>query len=383
MKIIVNLLPLKTGGGVQVALDFLAQANLYGKEHTWLVVARKDGPFSDYPETSNIKVVALVEDNIRSRLYFEYFGCKTLINKYQPDLIYTQFGPHWPGSRVTNVAGCAYSNIFYPDLDFWGSLPPLKRLVKKCIDRLRLKRILAADVRIFETKDLADRAINQYGLSKSSVFYVRAAVSSLVTESSFHVETQLRCESLPRGYKILLLSGYHPNKNIEFLVDTAADLKRRGIKDVSFILTLPESDPGTQTVIEKINSLGVTDYIYNFGPVPQAGCCELYRYCNAAILPSTLESFSNMIAESWAMKKLLYISDLSWGRSLCGSGAVYYDFLNSESLINQIVRYKEDNVLAEEVIEAGSKELSGYPSSKERFLSYLSIIESVDSGGEK
>ena len=30
MKIILNFLPLKTGGGVQVALDFLKQAELYG-----------------------------------------------------------------------------------------------------------------------------------------------------------------------------------------------------------------------------------------------------------------------------------------------------------------------------------------------------------------
>ncbi|MFT5548674.1 MAG: glycosyltransferase involved in cell wall biosynthesis [Candidatus Azotimanducaceae bacterium] len=376
MKIILNFLPLKTGGGVQVALDFLRQAELYGLDHEWHLVAREGTPFESFAGSSYIESITLVPDNIISRLKFELFDCVSLIKKVDPNVIYTQFGPHWLASRgVKNVVGCAYSNLFYPELDFWEGLPWFSRLYKKFIDKLRLSRILAADVRIFETKDLADRAREQHDLDAGGVCYVRATVSSLVTERSTHDETRKRCEDLPVGYKILLLSGYHPNKNIEFLVNTVSTMKRKGILGIKFVLTLPEANAGTQEILRKVQDLGVAAYIYNMGPIPQAGCCEVYRHCDAAILPSTLESFSNMIAESWEMKKPLFISDLSWGRSLCGAGAIYYKFLDSNSLIEKIVALKADEKLQENVINEGRKRLGEYPSPQERFLSYLSIIE--------
>ena len=318
----VNLLPLKTGGGVQVALDFLRQAAMYGVNHEWFIVVRKDSQFLNVELSDNMQIVYSVPDNLLARLYFEYFGCKSLIQQYEVDAVYTQFGPHWPGSGVLNIAGCAYSNLFYPELDFWGKLPIFKKLLKKIIDSQRLKRILSADVRIFETEDLAQRAIGQYGLDPDTVTFVRAAVSSLVSEEMVHESTAEKCENLPAGYKILLLSGYHPNKNIEFLVDVAEVLKEQKVDNIRFVLTLPEDIPSTRNLLHRAGQLGVASYIYNFGPVPQEGCCELYRSCDAAVLPSTLESFSNMIAESWAMKRPLMISDLSWCRSLCGDGAL-------------------------------------------------------------
>ena len=60
MRIILNLIPLKTGGGVQVALDFLKQAESYGKDHQWFIVARKNGPFSDYKSSSNINSIPML-----------------------------------------------------------------------------------------------------------------------------------------------------------------------------------------------------------------------------------------------------------------------------------------------------------------------------------
>jgi glycosyltransferase involved in cell wall biosynthesis len=260
-------------------------------------------------------------------------------------------------------------------LDFWGKLPLFKRFIKRLIDSQRLSRILAADVRIFETEDLAVRAVEQHNLARETVAFSRSAVSSLVTEESTHLPTRDKCLDMPAGFKVLLLSGYHPNKNIEFLVDAAKALKESGVLDARFILTLPIGHPGTQAVLQKARDAGVMDMIYNFGPVPHEGCCELYRYCDAAVLPSTLESFSNMIAESWAMSTPLLISDLSWCRSLCGEGAIYYKFLNACSLADCIKELKENAVIQEKVVAQGKIELAKYPTSKERFIEYKHIIE--------
>ncbi len=375
MKVLLNFLPLKTGGGVQVALDFIKNVDQYGKEYDWYIVCRTNSPFKKYITNSRISLTTEVKDNFLSRVWFEYIGCKKIIKTIQPNVIYTQFGPQWPGANCIQIAGCAYSNLFYPELNFWGKLPFHQRIIKYIIDHIRLKRILSVDIRIFETEDLANRAKEQYNLASSSVYYVRSAPSSLVSKSSIHDKTAKRCKNLPAGYKILLISSYHPNKNIEFLVETAAKLESRDHDDDTlFILTLPKNDPKTNKIMQLAKQLGVEHRIYNFGSVPQEGCSELYKVCNATILPSTLESFSNMIAESWIMKKPLLISNLSWSKTLCGNGAIYYGFLDSSSLIDSVITLKNDAKLESEIIHNGLMELDKYPTSKERFLSYLQII---------
>ncbi len=380
MRVLLNFLPLKTGGGVQVAMDFLRQAERYGKEHEWFIVARQGGAFSSYGGTANIKLVQSVPDNIVSRLFFEYYGCKKLIREIDPALIYTQFGPQWPAAKCINVVGCAYSNLFYPELDFWGKLPWAKRLIKRVIDGQRLRRVLQADVRIFETKDLADRAVDQYGLDEQEVKFVRAAASSLVAKDAYHAETRERCKRIPAGINILLLAGYHPNKNIEFLVDAAQVLRERKMKGVRFVLTIPADRVEARRLLDRVEQLGLGDFIFNFGPVAQQGCVELYRASDFTVLPSTLESFSNMIGESWAMEKPLLISDLSWCRSLCGDAAIYYDYLNPCSLVDKI-QFLIDSDQAP-IVAAGTAQLASYPTSEQRFKNYLDIIEKSTTIGE-
>ena len=77
------------------------------------------------------------------------------------------------------------------------------------------------------------------------------------------------------------------------------------------------------------------------------------------------------------MEKPLLISDLDWAHSLCGDGAVYIDHTAPVSIADNIVKLSENMELRERVVKAGSEQLSLYPSSKGRFLHYLSILEEV------
>src|SRR5437867_1316278 len=110
MKVLLNFVPLKSGGGAQVGLDFIRQAKLYGTSHTWHLVATEGSPFSKIAQTRNFRLAHLVPENVFARMRFEYFDCLQLIRELQPNVIYTQFGPQWPGARhLINVVGCAYS----------------------------------------------------------------------------------------------------------------------------------------------------------------------------------------------------------------------------------------------------------------------------------
>lgn len=377
MDVLLNFLPLKSGGGLQVGLDFLAQAQRGAHSHRWFLVATAGTPLADTRDSAAVQVSKVVPHGKVARLWFESVGCRELLRRHRPAVIYTQFGPHWPGADAAiNVVGCAYSNLCYPEIDFWGRLPPLQRRWRVFVDELRRRRVREADAVIFETEDLAERGVWHLGLSRERVHVVRPSASSLVGEETRHSETLERCRSLPQGFRILLLSVYHPNKNFELLPRIAHALRTRAKDDGTvFVVTLPKDSPHWRALEAMARSFDVADCLVNFGPVPQRGCAELYRACDAVILPSQLESFSNTIAEAWTMGRPLLIGDLPWARALCGSAAEYFPYDAHGEAAERIQQLKRDASRRAQLVEAGKAELARYPTPEQRFARYVSILE--------
>lgn len=377
MRILLNFVPLKSGGGVQVGLDFVAQARKLRTKHQWYVVATEGTPFVRLENSQNVHLTAIIPNRLVSRVWYEYVGCRKTIRDVGADVIFTLFGPHWPGTgAINNVVGCAYSNLFYPEIDFWRRLPIHKKLVRILVDALRRRRVRKATCIVFETEDLAGRAVSIGGVDPVRVRVVRPAPSSLVRENAHHMETLVRCRSLPKGYRVLLLSNYNPNKNIELLPRVAAELrKRHGIGDAVFIITLPPELKATKNIIEAARRLGVESQIFNIGPIPQEGCVEIYRACDAVILLSRLESFSNTIAEAWTMGRPLIISKFEWSKELCGDAAEYVRYDDEIDTARVIAELRADKEKRDELIEKGRAMLRRYPTAEDRFREYLKIIE--------
>ena len=377
MDVLLNFLPLKSGGGLQVGLDFLEHAQRASAQHRWFLVASEGTPLAHRRGASSVQVSKVVSRSTGARLWFETVGCRELLRRHRPAVIYTQFGTQWPGAadRV-NVVGCAYSNLCYPEIDFWQRLPTPQRQWRQARDRLRRRRVQQADAVIFETEDLAERGIHHLGLKPDRVHVVRASASTLVGPESRHLETAQRCETLPQGFRVLLLSVYHPNKNFEMLPRVAHALRQRaGDEDTVFIVTLPTQSSHWRDLAARASALGVADRLFNFGPVPQEGCAELYRACDAVILPSQLESFSNTIAEAWTLGRPLLTSDLPWARGLCADAAAYFEYDSANAAAERLCELRSDAAHREQLVEAGYRQLMRYPSSAQRFAGYMSILE--------
>jgi hypothetical protein len=152
------------------------QASVNGEKMKWLVVCRKNMPFITVA-SSNVIIVKEVPDTIFSRAWFELIEFRRLMRSYRIDALFSIFAPSWLGYRGKSVAGCAYSNLFYLELNFWKNEKLLIKLWRSLIDKYRMRRFLVEDVRIMETEDLANRAIGQHNLSRDSVRFVRSAVS--------------------------------------------------------------------------------------------------------------------------------------------------------------------------------------------------------------
>ncbi len=176
-----------------------------------------------------------------------------------------------------------------------------------------------------------------------------------------------------------MIAGYSPHKNFFVLPRIAESLKAsHDIDDVVFVTTLEPGDSKTAAYLADAKRRGVSEMTYNFGPVPHAGCAELYDAIDAVILPSRLESFSNTIAEAWTMGKPLIVSDLDWAREACGDGALYVGYDDAEDTATKIARLRHDDALSAHLIEAGKRMMASYPSSEERSISHpqMTIISS-------
>ncbi len=376
MNIILNFIPLKSGGGTQVGLDFLSQINKFGSKHNWYVVTTKNTVFTEYRYSDNLHLAKVIPDNILYRILFENLFCKLLINKLNASVVYTQFGPMWPGSQAINISGCAYSNLMYPELNFWEKLPYLARIKSKIIDRLRLHRMLLSDITIFETKDIEKRAITLFSLDPSRVFHVSPSTSSTFIDQHVSTESICRIKQIPNGFRVLLLSNYRVQKNIDSLPHIAHQLIHNyHIKNVIFIITLKNNDKRLHHILQLAESLHVSHCIYNIGPFPYRECTPLYNACDAVILPSLLESFSNTIIEAWHMQKPLLISDLEWARSICENGAVYFTYEDYDHCALQISKLITNNELYYNTVQNANLIIKKYSTPKTRFLSYLKIIE--------
>lgn len=376
MRVVLNLLPLKSGGGVQVALDFLS--HLAGKPdaHDWYGVARLGMPFFEPPFRAGLTSLTGVPDRLGSRLAFELWGGGKLAARLGADVVYTLFGPHWTGLSCPAVGGCAYSNLLYPEIDFWADLPRPARLLRQLKDRYRLRSLHVADGTIFETDDLARRAVRLFGLPAERVTFVKPKASDLVSPTASHPATAVRLAQLPGRFHVLALSGFHPNKRLHLIPEALRILRSRGESGVGFIMTLPDT-PDANALLALAERHGVADLIFNVGPVPPQGCVELYRRSNAVLLASRLESFSNTIAEAWMHGVPLLASDLDWARGICGDGAEYFRFDDSADLVRAVDRLRSTPARIAQLTEAGRGILATYPDAAARHRQIVAFLERI------
>lgn len=383
MRIVLNLLPLKSGGGVQVALDFLSHLASVPDPHEWHAVVRAGMPFREERFRAGLDSLTTVPDTLPARVAFDLWGGRRFAHSRGADIVYTLFGPHWMGLDCPTVNGCAYSNLLYPELDFWSGSSPGMQLVHRLKDRYRLSSLLAADGAIFETDDLVARAVRVLGLSPDRVVCVKPKASALVGTAVRHPPTAALLADLPERFHVLVLSGYHPNKRLHLIPEVLRILRDQGEHDVGFITTLPEQSAGVAAIFGQAERYGVRKLIFNAGPVPHEGCAELYRRSQAVLLASRLESFSNTIAEAWMHRVPLLASDLDWARGICGDGAEYFRFDDAQSLAQRILALRDSQELVRQRTEAGYGILMTYPDSAGRHGQIVAFLEHVVALGKR
>lgn len=372
--ILINLVPIQAGGGLQNALSFLSGISKDSKFcDKCLIVVRKRSSLHKYATELKLDVIT-IEQSAISRIKFELFSCRQLINKYKISIVFSLFGgsPYF-SSGAYKISGFAYSNIIQSEVPFWDYLPLRQQLLKKLIDKIRLASAVRCDELILETHYLKKRAIDTVFRNKV-VHVVEMAPSNLVMTELLNTpvsEDECMNGILPK--KILYLSSPHPNKRIHLLAPVFSKLSE-GDNKFELVTTLPEHHKYTRAVEQEFKRHNVSGNLKNFGPVDPINVAKLLQSVDAVINVALLESFSNNWVEAWAAKKLLITTDAEWARKSCHDSAVFIDPTqpeNSARKIAAIFSSPEDLSL---IVKSGEERIRQLPTSSNKTDAYKAII---------
>ncbi len=378
MTILFNFLPIKKGGGQQVATSFIKVLYELDGETSDKVILVTADTFMDKLVTSiGYKNVIRIKNSFISRFMFEYFGLKKVIATYKVKGIFTMFGPDLRKVKLPSVVGCAYSNIFFPEVDFWKGWSIHKRVMFSLIDRFRLKRTLQADGIIFENEAMQRRVHQLYKYPLSKTVFIRPSVSPVHDIIKASDEFVKKTEDLFGKFTILILSGWHKNKNMDKVPDILHELALLGIKDVSFAITVSPEHPESQAMMSEAERNGTSHNIKLIGTVLPTDIKFLYEKIDIVLLLSLLESFSNNIIESWTYKRPLLISNLDWAKSICKEAAVYVDRDDVSAIARKIKDLKDNSELYNKMVESGTRELVTYPTPKQKVEQQLDFLTRI------
>lgn len=351
----------RSGGGLQVAmgvLDALASSK-FASAATVLV---ERGSALHHRATELQMRVAPVNGSKTAQLWRQV-GFPLPWSRESDHICYTVFGPpsQYRRSRL-KVAGVAYSNLFYPEVEFWKSESRVKRLVRRAIDAYRLNRVLKADILVFETTAVQQRAIMQHdrlAISNTLVFPPAPAREFGPVERT---ERKVAEPARPLG---LLAAGWHPNKNLSIIPQVADEFARRGVP-FDFVLTLEEESPGGKSLARASERLRVRDRLQLVGRIEARRMPELVRSCSVVLLISELESFSNNIIEAFACQVPLVVSDRDWARSICGDAAQYCNPLDPKDIADALLAATETTRRNELVARGSERLIANFQSPVER-----------------
>jgi glycosyltransferase involved in cell wall biosynthesis len=286
------------------------------------------------------------------------------------DVVLTPFGTPLTLVRKTpQVVGVAYSNLFVPEVDFWEKSGPLARARRRIRDRARLKALGNAVGWFLETEYLADRARRILDVASDSVAVIPPSVNP-------HPVHDGRIDTSSEDFSIALVSGAHPNKNLDVIPRLARELASRWPDSrIRFKITVDETTPSGAELGTQVAQAGVRDRVSLIGPVTPSALPSLYESVDAVAMLSTLESFSNNIIEAWHFRRPLVAADFEWAQRICGDAAAYLSVEDLSAAAAVLRRLECDSEWRRSLILAGRERLRSFPTAAERLETILDFTE--------
>ncbi len=367
-KILIDLSPLKSGGGCQLAYNFLTVLSNLPQQN--FVILKPDiGPLAQIDtQFTAFEIITAPTSKVVPRLRFERFELPRIYEKYGIKKIFTFFGPGLPHpSHIKSIVSVAYPIICYDDSPFWQHLPFKAKIKQKAVNFARKNRLKKADVIIAETPVMQKRLADTLSRDTKDIKIIEPAPSLFVTEGQGKKTIDSNCP------QFLILSGTLPHKNVWRLIEIAQHLSK----------LLPDFKITITTTLEQFKALphsvafdaAVVEKHFNFkGTVHPSQIGTFYENTDFLTILSDLESFSNNYMEAWKAGVAIISSDRDFARAACLNSAVYVEPHNAAETAQKMAAIAKDNITRYQLIQEGKNLLQYLPDPQQRTQKILDII---------
>lgn len=379
MRILVNATTCTVGGGVQVAVSFISKA-LSEKRDLTFRFAVSPQVLNNLPlllqQDERILVLSPSPANLWSGRATRD-ALHALEAQFQPDVVFTVFGPAYVRFRTPHVCGIGDGWVTHRSKIALSVLPFLHRLRCQAICKYKELRLSTKDYYWVEAEAARSGLLRLLGLEPSRVKLISNCYADFFATAAKETAPYKKNDGVTR---IFCLAAPYPHKNLTIIPEVARLLQERNSAlTYRFIVTLPDSGREVRKFWARANSLGVTSMIENAGYLPVQECPRWYASSDITFLPTLLETFSVTYLESMVMNRPIVTTDLDFARDICGAAALYYSPLSAEEAATAIESVATNRKLYDALKQHGCARIKQYPTPEEKYETTLRWICEVGS----
>ena len=370
MRLLICAIQFK-GGSLQVVLSLINEFKKFPENEYHVIMSdmvsaqlnHHEFPvnfrFYNFPFTGSISV---------SKMFKRVKWLRSIETKIRPDCVITTSGPIYWRSKAPMLMGYNLPANIYLDSPYFKMMAASKRFkwwMKKVIQRYFFKR--EAEMFFVQTDDVNYR-LRKY-LHQDNVRTISNTYSDVFRNIVVYADKLPQRKS--GEIRLLTVSTYYPHKNFEIIKSVITELRKRGIRNIRFILTIQTE------FYSKIFGTDYKDEVINIGPVKSIECPSLYRECDVMFLPSLLECFSASYAEAMVRHKPILTTDLDFAHTVCGDAALYFSPVNPVDVVDKLEMLLHDRHLSETLIRNGEKRLSMFGTAEDRAREILVLCRQL------
>ena len=285
--------------------------------------------------------------------------------RVNPDVVFTTSGPAYWRPKASHLIGFNLAHHIYPESIFFKQQGRVLRLmwsIKRGLFKYYFSR--DGDSFVVQTNDVRSRLAKWLGTDKDIHVVSNTYGCHFALPTIYPSKLPMR---VPGEFRLLMLSAFYAHKNFSLIKEIIGLLKSTLDDRIKFILTLPD-----QTYMTKFTPYE-REYCYNVGVVDMEECPSLYMECDAVFVPTLLECFSANYPEAMIMRRPILTSDLDFAHVICDDAALYFDPVDPQSALTQILRIVQDEILREGLIKKGIERVKCFDTSETRARKYIKI----------
>lgn len=374
--VLLNATSISVGGGIQAVVSFIRHVLDRDTGLRWHFalsrpVAKQLAQFGISSRSLGADVfdVAPARDKRARRML------RDIESRVRPSLVFTFFGPAYVRFRSPHLCGVADGWVTHATSMAYSVLGGIRRSITvflKCVYKGLWYR--AADRWLVEEQAARRGLSRRYALPAE-----RIAVISNACADHYRIAQGVPPLLQPNGrFRLLTFAAYYVHKNLEIIPAVAAELRRRGLGDrFEFIITIPSDEPALARLNATARQFDVTQMINNVGPIDLADGPRLYRSCDAAFVPTLLETFSATYPEAMTMGLPIITTDLDFAKGICGAAAVYYRPKDPSAAADAISRVYSCAAFREQLVAEGTNQLARFPTATAKNGAIVDLIREM------